>query len=113
VWPGTVHGDHAEPGQAGDKFSRNRRALAQQDQSLGIRESRGQNLDIPGVVVPDLDFMACELREARQRAREISVVVQYRNLQRRISSRVAGTGGAAIHAKRAAKIVRQYRMRCM
>ncbi len=82
-----VLADDLQLGQFLDERRRNRRALAEQDQGFGVLETRGERLDLLGVVVPHLDRVAGEPGKARQGRHYLLVIVQDRYIH---SARAAG-----------------------
>jgi hypothetical protein len=56
-------------------------ALANEHQRFGLAQSLGEP-DDPDVVVPDLDIVPRQLREAGERAQQVVVVVEDRDLRR-------------------------------
>ena len=61
-----------------------RGALAYQHQHVGVTQSFAQNLGVLYVVVPDRDFIACELVEAIEAAQGVEVVVENGDVHDRI-----------------------------
>ena len=59
--------DESEPVEPLEERLADRRALADQNQHLGILEPLSQRVDILGVIVPDGDVVAGDLLEAVER----------------------------------------------
>ena len=68
--------DQLELGQPLQQRRADLRALADQDQRLGVLQAVGQRIDVLDVVVPDRDVMAVELAEARKRPHRVVIVVE-------------------------------------
>ena len=56
--------------------------LAYQHQRFGIPQSLGQRIDILDVIVPDRDFVTCQLFEAVEGAKRIVIIVKNRDLHK-------------------------------
>jgi hypothetical protein len=75
--------DELELAQSLDQRRANGRALAQQDQDLGIREPVRQDVLVGGLIVPDRDVVSRELAKAGEVPHYVGVVVEDRDLHRR------------------------------
>ena len=56
--------------------------LAYQHQHFGIPQSFGQRIDILDVIVPDLDFVTCQLFEAVEGAKRIVIIIKNGDLHK-------------------------------
>ena len=64
-------------------------ALANEHERFGLAQSLGERVDVLDVIVPDLDVVSRQLREAVERAQRVVVVVEDGDLHRGRSSEVA------------------------
>ena len=71
--------DELELGQAFEQRCADLRALADQDQHLGVLQAFGQRVEVLDMVVPDRDVVAVELPEAGQRPHGVVIVVENRD----------------------------------
>src|SRR5439155_20848181 len=62
--------------EALEQWSSNLRPLADQDQDFGVSQPFRECVEILDVVVPDGDFVACELLETGKGAQRIVIVVE-------------------------------------
>jgi hypothetical protein len=74
--------DEPELRQSLEEWSADLRALANQHEDLGLAQSLGERVDVLDVIVPDLDIVSRQRREAVERAQRVVVVVEDGDLHR-------------------------------
>jgi hypothetical protein len=75
--------DQAEVGEPFEQRAGDGRALADQDERLGVVQPRGEHVEVVGVVVPDRHVLPVEQREAVEGPERVLVVVEDADLHRR------------------------------
>ena len=88
--------DEPEAGQALQQGGVDGRALADEDQRLGVRQPSGQGVDVLDVVVPHRDVVAVEHPEAVQRPEGVEVVVEDRHSHGHASCGTGPRGGTPV-----------------
>ena len=73
-----------------EEWSADLGALANEHEDLGLAQSLGERVDVLDVIVPDLDIVSRQLREAVERAQRVVVVVEDGDLHRGRSSALVG-----------------------
>lgn len=76
VWVNTALAYESEIVQSTKEGRANFSPFAYQHQHFGIPQAFSQCIDILHVIIPDLDFMACELLEALKRAKRVEIIVK-------------------------------------
>src|SRR6185369_14364760 len=85
VWKNRALADQAQPGQSFEKWRADVSALANENERLRILEPIGEPIGVLDVVGEDLDVMAVQFRERRQRPQRVEVVIENRDLHARFS----------------------------
>ena len=86
--------DEPELWQSTEEWGADLGALANEHECLGLVQSLGERVDVLDVIVPDLDIVPRQLREAVERAQRVVVVVEDGDLHRHQTVSVATDGGA-------------------
>src|SRR6266496_5298315 len=76
VWIDAALADEPQLIEALEQWSSNLRPLADQDQDFGVSQPFRERVEVLDAVVPDGDFVACELLETGKRAQRIVIVVE-------------------------------------
>ena len=85
--------DEAELRQSTQEWRADLSALANQHERFGLAQALGERVDVLDVIVPNLDVVPRQLREAFERAQRVLVVVEDRDPHRGQPSAHTGRRG--------------------
>jgi hypothetical protein len=82
VWVDAALADEPELRQSAEERRADLGALANEHEHFRVAQSLGERVDVLDVIVPDIDVVPRQLREAVERAQRVVIVVENRDLHR-------------------------------